>query len=103
MIMVSMLRWAIAGGIGTFVLLYAMFMMAFGGHDGNMAVCAVLAFGNAISAAAACALFAGMKLVLSELRETQRQLKHWQSIQSLDIGLDEPSTLHRHTPPYDRD
>jgi len=99
--MVSMLRWSLGGGLGAFVVLYVLFGIALGGR-GEMGICAVLAFGNAISIAGICAMFAAMKSLLVEIREMQRQLKHWQSIQSLDVGLDEPSThLRRSRSEYD--
>ena len=89
--MASMARWAVGGGLGAFLLLCVLFCMA-SPHGNEFPIFAVLALGNSISAAGMFALFGAVRAIQAELRETQRQLKHWQSIQSLDIGLDESSS-----------
>jgi hypothetical protein len=86
--MASMVRWALAAWFVSFIIVLGL-LLAWSHGRGDLAALSLLSILAGTPAAILVALFAGVKLILTELRETQRLLKHWHSIQSLDVDLDE--------------
>jgi hypothetical protein len=58
----------------------------------------VLAFTSAMPIAIIAALFSVLSTIQEELRETRRELKHWQSMQ-LYLEAEKPSTNIKPAPP----
>src|SRR5437764_467794 len=57
---------------------------------------------GALPGAAVGALIGAVNVLQKELRETRRELKHWQSIQQMDEDLSMPSTHIKPGPPSGR-
>jgi hypothetical protein len=100
--MKRMVLWAGTGWVVGFFLCYACFYLSAGPHDTDRKTWVAYSIMFALPVAAIGALFAGVSVIQKQLRETQRELKYWQSIQQLDIELDKPSTHFKPAPPSDR-
>ena len=86
---------------GGFALLTAMFLWAtWNGFVAERGLWVVFSFMGAILAAIG-ALFSAVKIIQEELRETRRELKHWQSIQMYE-DTESPSTNIKPAPPSGR-
>ena len=91
--------WAGIGAVGGFILFYACFRVGTRPHDSDHGLWVVFSIMGAFIVAAIGALFAAVSVFQSEMHETRRELKHWKSIQQLDIELDKPSTHIKPAPP----
>jgi len=97
--MKTMVLWSVLGATAGFVFLFLAFRIATEPHHGEQGLWIVFSIMGAIPAAAIGAIFAAAKTVQLELREARRELKHWQSIQQLDVDLDKPLTKFKATAP----
>lgn len=101
--MMRMLTWAGVGfGIG-FLVLLALFYICMRRQVPDEGLFLVFSFMGAIPAAAFFALFAAVKIFQDEMRETRREMKHWQSIIQHIEEIDRPSTQFKLGPPSKRD
>ena len=99
--MKTMVLWTGIGAILGFILIWVIFGI-FDRHQNDNGVKVVLSVMGAIPAAILGALFAAVSVIQKELRETRRELKHWQSIQQMDEELSKPSTQIKSAPPSGR-
>jgi hypothetical protein len=100
--MSRMLKYAGAGfGVG-FLILFVIFNLCV--PDGNRKEGISFSFSimGAVPAAAMCALFGAVQILQDEMRETRRQMKHWQSLFQIDNDHEKPSTQFKIGLPSDR-
>jgi hypothetical protein len=97
--MKSMIFWAGLGSVVGFLALWVVFVIVVQPRGPDGAVFFVFSIMGAIPATAIGAIFAGVNFIQKEMRETRRELKHWQSIQQLDVDLDKPSIHIKPAPP----
>jgi hypothetical protein len=90
----------IAEAVG-FVVLVVMFLVATPNHVGERSLWIVFSITGAIPVAAIAALFSAVKTIQEELRETRRELKHWQSMQMYE-DPEGPSTKIKPASPSGR-
>src|SRR4051812_43705329 len=86
------------GGVAAFILLWALFSATLGRNGPDHGIVTVFSVMGAIPGAAIGALFAAVSVIRMELREIRRELKHWQSLQTLDMDVDLPSTQFKSAP-----
>jgi hypothetical protein len=97
--MQNMVIWAGFGAFVGFLVLQAAFAILVRPLGPDGAVFFVISIMGAIPAAAIGALFAGVNVIQKEMRETRRDLKHWQSVRQMDVDSENPSTHFKPTQP----
>src|SRR5262249_50435493 len=98
--MKRMLINALIGQTVGFFLLVVMFALATPHRDDWPVLCA-FSFMGAVPFAAIGALFGAVSTIREEMRETRRELKHWQSMQMYEEP-EKPSTGIKPAPPSGR-
>ena len=95
-----MVLWTVIGAVVGYFVIYYLFGTLAGDMRADFGTKAFFSLTNgAIPMAAIGAIFAGVSVIQTELRETRREWKHWLSIHRLDIELDKPSTQFESAPP----